>query len=326
MMKISFLLYFTLLSSLSVAQQGPLKTVTVIYKSTPVVRTLYAKIKAKYQATISAQTSGRVVKVLVDIGDHVKKNTILLRLRATSQKTRYNAASARYKKSASDYSRARKLYRKRLVSKAFLDKSSADYQSALSELNQSKEELERTIIRAPYHGIVVKRHIKAGETARIGQDLLTGLSLEKLQVVVEVPQTIVNAIRQYKDATIQLGGKLHKLNKLNISPYADPDSHSFTVKASLPEGNFGVYPGMFIKINFTTGQSQRLLIPLKSVIHRSEVSAVYTLGEDQRITMRQVRVGRVLASGQVEIVAGLNKGDRVALDPVRATVLLKMEK
>lgn len=321
-MKTLFLLCVSLLVTPTWSQQNNLQTIQAKVESIAAIRLLYAKVEAKYQATISAQTSGRVVAVNVDIGDYVKKNTILLRLRSTSQQARYNAAEARYKKATADYTRARQLYKKRLYSKALLDKSAADAKSSLSEFNQAKEELERTVIRAPYHGIVVKRHIEAGETARVGQALLTGLSLETLDIVVEVPQSIIKAIRLHKKASVRLNGKMHQITKLNISPYADPDSHTFTVKARLPKGNFGVYPGMFISIYFETGHYKRLVIPYKSVIHRSEISAVYTVNANH-IRMRQVRTGRVLPSGKVEIISGLSSGEYVALDPVRATLLLK---
>ena len=325
-MKPLFLVFLYCLSISGWSQQAPLKSLKVEYRPVPLIRTLYGKIEAKYRATISAQTSGRVVAMNVDIGDYVKKNTILIKLRSTSQQARFDAASARYKKAAADYTRARTLYKKRLFSKAMLDKAAADYKSALSALNQAKEELERTIIRAPYHGIVVKRHIEAGETARIGQALLTGLSLETLDIVTEVPQEIMLAFRKNKTATVKLGKKTLTLGKISISPYADPDTHTFTVKARLPKGDFGIYPGMFVKLRITTGQSQRLLVPVTAVVHRSEVSAVYTIDKNNQIVMRQVRTGRLYSSGDIEILSGLMPGDRVALNPERATLLLKQAK
>ncbi len=304
------------------AQAAELQTITVTHRPTTLTRTLYGRIEASQRATVSAQTSGRVVEINVDIGDYVKKNSVLIRLRSTNQQTRLNAASARYKKAVADFARARSLYARKLFSKAMLDKAAADLKSAQSGYNQAKEELERTVIRAPYSGILVKRHIQVGETARVGQPLLTGLSLEALRVRVEIPQDMLQAVKRYNRATILLRDRTLKLSRLSLSPYADPKSHSFTLKADLPAADTGLYPGMFVKVRFKTGTVRRLLVPRRAIVHRGEVTAVYTLDGDT-LHMRQVRTGSLLPPAQVEILSGLRDGDRVALDPVKATLLLK---
>ncbi|NIV33975.1 MAG: efflux transporter periplasmic adaptor subunit, partial [Anaerolineae bacterium] len=112
---------------------------------------------------------------------------------------------------------------------------------------------------------------------------------------------------------------------LTISPFADPVSHTFNVRVDMPEGQHGVYPGMFAKVAFVTGEVQRLLIPAEAVVHRSEVTGVYVIKE-QQVSFRQVRVGRRFDDGQVEVLAGLDAGERVALEPIRAGVMLKEQR
>jgi hypothetical protein len=79
---------------------------------------------------------------------------------------------------------------------------------------------------------------------------------------------------------------------------------------------------MFAKAAFVVGEQSHLFVPRSAVVHRSEVTAVYVVDAQGRIGFRAVRAGRVL-DDQVAILAGLSAGEQVALDPVRAGMLLK---
>jgi multidrug efflux pump subunit AcrA (membrane-fusion protein) len=107
-----------------------------------------------------------------------------------------------------------------------------------------------------------------------------------------------------------------------IFPYAHGASNTFRVRLDLPDGQFSLYPGMFVKVAFVVGESQRLLVPSIALMQRSEVTGVYVVDEQLRIRMRQVRIGATFGD-RTEILAGLHAGERVAEDPVRAGIYLK---
>lgn len=78
---------------------------------------------------------------------------------------------------------------------------------------------------------------------------------------------------------------------------------------------------MFVKMAFRVGESRRLTAPKQAIIQRGEVSVVYVI-RDGQINLRQVRPGRT--EGElIEILAGLDEGETVALDPIQAGILLK---
>jgi len=284
-----------------------------------------AVIEAVYQSTVSAQTSGRITEVLVDVDDYVTKGDVLVRFRDKEQRAALKAAQARAEEARSSFNRVKDLIERKLVSKAEYDKAEAALKSANAGLEQAQEQLEHTVVRAPYSGIVVKRHVEPGESANPGQPLMTGLSLENLRAIAEVPQSHIDSVRKLGRARVILTTQNDlsvEGTKLTISPYADPVSHTFNVRVDLPEGQHGVYPGMFAKVAFVTGEEEQLLIPAEAVVHRSEVTGVYVI-DGSRISFRQIRIGRDLGNGQREVLAGLDAGEKVALDPIRAGVMLK---
>jgi multidrug efflux pump subunit AcrA (membrane-fusion protein) len=109
------------------------------------------------------------------------------------------------------------------------------------------------------------------------------------------------------------------VGKITIHPYANPQNHSFPVRLDLPGLKNDLYPGMLVKVVLTIGSTERLLLPQQALVSRAEVNAVYVLDSAGKLSMRQVRPGNRYQQ-QVEILAGLDAGETVALDPVRAGI------
>lgn len=296
-------------------------------------------VEAVNQATVSAQTSGRVTEIKFDIDDFVPKGEVIVRLHDTEQQAQVaraqsglRDAQARLDKATDDLRRRQKLLRGQAVSQAEVDAATAEFKSARAaldaaraQLTEAGEQLEHTLIRAPYSGIVVERHIEPGELVQPGTLLMTGLSLDSLRVTTPVPESLIAALRRFRQAGVILpgasGGRV-AAQGLTISPRADAQTHSFEVRLQLPALEEPLYPGMSVKVAITSGKAERLLVPAQAIVQRSEVAAVYVV-DDSGIHFRQVRPGRNYAAGRREVLAGLSAGERVALDPVQAAILLK---
>jgi len=297
-------------------------------------------VEAVSRATVSAQTQGQVVEIFFDVDDFVEKDAVLLRLDDTEQRAQLAraqadlmAAKARLEEARDEYNRIKNIFKKKLVSQSAMDKAAAalktakaQHEAAQAGLKQARQQLDYTVVRAPYSGIVIERHAEVGEVARPGQPLMTGISLDKLRVLVDVPQSLIPAIRKHKKARVLLpSGGFVESTKLTIFPFADHTSNTFKVRLDLPEGQKDLFPGMFVKTLFTTGKKEELLVPAAAVVYRSELTAVYVVDEQGRIHFRHLRVGREAGNGYLIVLAGLQPGDRIALDPIAAGVALKAQ-
>ncbi len=296
-------------------------------------------VEAVNRGTVSAQTSGRVAELAVDVDDAVQAGAVILRLVDTEQRAALDQAGAqlaearaRRKQAADERQRVADVYRRKLVSKAELDRAEAAHRAAQARvaaaeaaLVRAEEQLGYTVIRAPYAGIVTRRHIEVGEMANPGTPLISGISLDELRVSMEVPQRLMAALRGAdRVSVIAADGTRLDAGELVFFPYADPASGSFRVRVALDEGRAsGLLPGMYVKVAVAAGEVERLLIPATAVRRRGELSAVYVVGERGRIALRQLRLGPVHRGGRVEVLAGLAAGERIALDPVAAGIALK---
>jgi len=325
--KISVLVLVWFVPLISHSETG-IETYVVSQQKIPDVRILSAQIEAVRQATVASQVRGRITEILYDVDDYVEKGAILVKFRDRDQRAAVKSAKAQFDEAQSDFKRTQEIFAKKLIAKSVLEKAEARVKSARARLDQANESLANTVVRAPYSGIVVKRHVEVGELANIGQKLMTGLSLEILRVTVELPQSIIHQVRKFKQATVFLGENRDMpvdVVSMAISPYADPMSHTFTARLHLPAGDHNVYPGMYTRASFTVGEELTFVVPKRSVSYRGEVTAVYVQGDKDLLSFRQVSLGRELDNGMMEILSGISAGEKVLLDPVNAATLIQKQ-
>jgi len=90
------------------------------------------------------------------------------------------------------------------------------------------------------------------------------------------------------------------------------------VRLDMPPNLVGVYPGMYARAYFTIGRARKLVAPVAAVVKRSEVAGVYVVNDQGQVSFRQVRLGEPTTQGEIEILAGVSAGEKVALEPVKA--------
>jgi RND family efflux transporter MFP subunit len=319
-------------------QAGSIETAEVRYRTLPVDRVVEGEVEAVHRSTVSAQTAGEVVELPFDVNDFVPKGSLIVRIDDTRQKAELDKAAAneaearaRLTEAESAYQRNLRLIKENAVSKSQMDKSEADLKAARAQLELStaalksaRKQWEYTRVEAPYDGVVVERFVELGEQVQVGTPLGAGLSLEKLRVAAQVPASLAQAVRDSGSARVSTpAGTWVNSDSLTFFPYADEKSHSFTVRVKLPEGQYGLYPGMLVKVAFTVGEQAQLVVPTRAIVKRSEVTGVYVLEDDQSIRFRQVRPGHAVADNMTIVLAGLDEGEKIALDPVAAVIKLK---
>ncbi len=330
------------LNSASVlASEDRLETGTVKFRTLAEEREFDGAVEAVMRSTISAQTAGEVIELPFDVNDFVPKGALIVRFDDVKQKARLDKAvaieaeaRARLAEAEEAFERENNLLQQGATSKAKHEAASANLKSTRAKLRlaeaavaEARKEYEHTVVRAPYSGIVVERFVEIGEQLQIGQPLGTGLSLEELRIAVEVPARYIDRVRQRQEARIVLPGEANApvpIESLTIFPYADPKTHTFTVRVNLARGDHGLYPGMLAKVAFTVGAVEELVVPTQAIVRRSELTGIYVVTADGRIVFRQIRPGRA-ADGWTVVLAGLDAGEEVALNPALAVIRLKQQ-
>jgi RND family efflux transporter MFP subunit len=276
-------------------------------------------VEAVQQTTVGAQIAGRVVEVRADAGQRVGKGEVLMRIDAREAEEAARAANAQYANAKLNYERTKSLVSQKFVSAAALDKAKADYDAAAANRAAAGASESHATIVAPLAGIVARRHAELGDMATPGKPLFTIYEPGGLRVTASIPQYRLNDLRKVTTARVEFPelGKWVDATSVKLLPTADTATHVSQVRVNLPPVPEAT-PGMFARVHFVIGQSEKLTVPASAVVRRGEVAAVYVLGPDNRPTLRQLRLGDAVGAGEVDVLAGLTAGERVATDPVRA--------
>ncbi|HEU0219944.1 MAG TPA: efflux RND transporter periplasmic adaptor subunit [Gallionella sp.] len=313
---------------------GQLATAPAQYREVAQTYSADGMVEATHQSTVSAQIGGRIKEINFDVGDRVNKGQVILRIdereavqALAGSQAQVLQAQANMQNTKAAYERARQLFAQKFISQAALDKAQADYkvalaQAAASEAGAGQASLAHgyAAVIAPYSGIVAARLVEVGELVMPGKPLMTGFDPAEMRVVVSVPQDKLVDIGARPDVMVEAPSLNRWIKPAStiVQPIADARTHSTQVRVYLPKNEAGVYPGMFVRAHFVVGKANKLVIPASAVLRRSEVAAVYVVDEKGGMKLRQVRLGEATSDGAVEVLAGLNPGEKVALDPVKA--------
>ena len=295
-------------------------------------------VEAVRSSVIGAEMSGRVTALLVKAGDRVQAGQVLARIdervanqQALASQSQVAAAEAQLATAQADFERRQKLYEQKFLSKAALDRAESDYKSAAAQARAQIAQATAAGVQtglhtltAPYNGVVAETHIELGDMVMPGKPLLTVYDPSLMRVTVSLPQSQLANIRS-APVTLEIPGA--QTSTLTIAPAnvivlptADPVSHMVQVRIALPATAAQPVPGMFARAQLPAqgpAATGRITVPSAAVITRSELTAVYVVDGSGKAALRQVRPGR-RQNDRIEILAGLDAGEKVALDPLAA--------
>lgn len=317
----------------------PLPTVPVQEREVAETYSVDGVVEATRQATVAAQISGRVKAVYFDVGDRVSKGQVILRIdeseanqAVAGSQAQVAQAQAALSNARLNYERAKQLFEQKFISQAALDRAKADYDMAEAQARVSAAGAQQsalaqsyTAVVAPYGGVVAARHVELGEMVTVGKPLMTGFDPAELRIIANVPQYRLADIGARPQARVEVPelNRWLKVANVTVQPAADPRTHSTQVRVNLLPNEKGIYPGMFVRTHFVVGKQKKLLVPATAVLRRGEVVAVYVVDQAGMPRLRQVRLGQSTEQGEIEIVAGLAAGERVAMDAVQAGMRVK---
>jgi len=332
-----FLLFFCLPTMAAAAL--PFAVAPVEYRPVDAGYAAEAVVEAGRQSIIAAQVAGRILELKWDAGDHVKQGQLLARIddsevrpNIAGNQAQVAQAQANLVNARAQYERTQKLVAKKFISQSALDQARAGYEAAQAQVAAAQAGVAQasatrnfSSISAPFSGLISARHAQVGEMASLGRELLTLFDPSTLRVVASIPQDKLDEVRKSGRGSIEFSvlGRWVEATSVTVLPEADSRTHISRVRLELPGDVTGIYPGMFARAHFATGQTKKLLVPAAAVVRRSEVTGVYVVDSQNKVQFRQVRLGEPMAADRLEVLSGLTAGEQVAIEPVKAGIYLK---
>jgi membrane fusion protein, multidrug efflux system len=316
-------------------QPAAAATATAAYRDIDRSAIAEGVVEAVRQSTIAAQVAGRITVLNVKAGDAIKAGQLLVQIdpRSAAQteaasQSQVREAQANLANAKASFERSKQLAAQKFISQAALDQAQAQYlaaqaqaSAAIANAGVSATSKSYTTVVAPYDGVVASTDVQVGDMATPGRPLVTVFDPKALRVTATLAQAVLARADLAAPVAIEIPSLKRWLTALRVTviPVADVRTHTTQVRLDLPE-SAGLMPGQYARAAIVTGHAKALTIPEAAVLRRSEVTAVYVLDASGRAQLRQVRLGEPAGNGFVEVVAGLNAGERVSLEPVRAGI------
>ncbi|AYO31940.1 efflux RND transporter periplasmic adaptor subunit [Biomaibacter acetigenes] len=260
-------------------------------------------------------------------------------------KSAFEQAEANYLNVKADYERMKALYEADAISKQAFDGMELKYKVAKSQYESAKEQLklteermpknvealraqvaqaqaavdliktniENSVIKAPVSGMISSKQIQPGEMCQAGATLGAVVNIDRVKVVINVPEEDINKLKDGQEATVNvdaLGNEGRIKSKISIVSPASGASRLFQVKIEMENKDHRLKPGMFANVNVVRGIKENVItIPKDAVLIKKHGNVVYVVKEG-KAEERLVKIG-VTNGGRVEITEGLKEGETV---------------
>lgn len=265
--------------------------------------------------TLSAETTGRIEWQGVEEGQTVKAGQELLKVNVTSIHARRSQAQAEYRLTQLEYDRLVRLREGGISSPQEFDKAAASRQAARARLDLIEIELAQSTVRSQFDGIVDTLHKKVGEFASIGTPLVRIVQVDKLKVLVGIPERDVVhfAIGDHVDFIVDAYPARYFQGAVSrIATTAETATRTFIAEIALDNREGLFKPGMIARaLLVQESYPDAISIPLFTVLSQEDTHYV-VIEQDGVAEIRPVTVG-FYQDGKILIAAGLEEGDRLVV-------------
>ena len=276
---------------------------------------LPAEVEPFQDLWVKAEVPGQVVNVLVAEGQDVEAGQILIELDDLDYAIRIEQIQANYNLAGLEYNRLAGLAEKKIAPASSLDQVEAQKRALAAQLKEAELALSRTRITAPISGRINSIEAKAGDWIGAEKPVAQILQMDRVNVVVGVPESDVEAVLDLEEAEIRidaLDGLTVIGQKLFLASQAHNPSRLYDLELIVPNWDKSILPGMFARVQLVREvYPKAFTIPLYTVITEGDMYFVY-VEKNGVAEKRSVELG-ILDGWQIHVKSGLVQGDNVII-------------
>ena len=273
---------------------------------------------AKDSVIIRPEISGRIVEINFSEGGLVEKDQELILLDSAIASAELQQAQAALNLSQSQHNRAYKLNQKGFVSSQAQDESYSLLQVSKASVALAQARLDKTILKAPFAGVIGLRNVSVGDYVSPGQDLVQLESIDVLNVDFRVPEHYLSQVKVGLPITLSFDA-LPGISKQGvvdaINPALDENGRSILLRARVPNNDLSLRPGLFARVSIGFSNKDVLMVPEASISPAGDSNYIYVVQADT-IKKTAVVLGQ-RQNGMVEITHGLDANEEIAISGIQ---------
>ena len=290
--------------------------------------------RARRSTRVGPQVSGRVLEVLVDVGDNVKQGQELVRLETSlfdievaQRKADVESAQVTQAEAQLNFSRMKNLWEKPdgqepSIPKKLMDDATTRLQSATAKLGQAtealrwtQERLKETVVKAPYDAVVVRRLVDPGEpvTSTPITHLLELQETRSLELEFALSQELLSTVRVGTPIEFDVEGSAGARGQAVVDvvhPALDEATRTFRSRAIIDNRDSRYRPGMLARVYVVTKEEASALTVLRRCLREEAGGWLVYVSNDGHPKPCPVEVG-IVTDDEAQILKGLAESDKV---------------
>lgn len=296
----------------------PVPVTTLVVQASAWSDTLQAigTAKARESVTLTSKVSEVVQAVHFESGDEVRAGAPLVTLRGDSQQAALVAAQATYAEADRLYQRQNELAHQQLIARSSLDTQRAVRDAALARVRQMRSDIGDRSVRAPFAGVLGIRQVSPGALITPTTAIATLDDVSRIYVDFPVPEAQLASLAKGQSLRARSNswpGRDFAGVVSTIDARIDAATRAITVRGDFPNPDRALRPGMLMRVELARPERQALVLPEIALVQVGRDTFVYRVKADGSVEQPKVDVG-ARSSGKVEIVSGIETGDRIVID------------
>ncbi|MFA6034411.1 MAG: efflux RND transporter periplasmic adaptor subunit [Myxococcota bacterium] len=270
------------------------------------------------EATVSIEAEGRLVKVLVDLGDRVRKGDTLLTILPVEYEYRKVQAEAELTSAEADFKRTQELLNKKLAAQQQLDETRRRLDTARAAVDLAKKKLDDTSLKSPIDGVIARRMVNNGEYVRAGTQAFYIVRITPLKFRGDVPERYAEIITRGEPVQAFIESRPDEPLKgkiIRTGASVSTDTRSFPIEAEIENPRGLVKPGSFARLSILANSKlDAIAIPETAVFNFAGNPRVF-LAVDGKVVERTIETSGKTGD-QAIIDSGLAVGEKVIISGV----------
>jgi membrane fusion protein, multidrug efflux system len=273
-------------------------------------------LMAEESVIIRPEIDGRIVGLHFQEGQAASAGTRLVTIDSTEYEAQAAAVRADLKTEEQRLVRIKELHQQNFISKDALDVQVGAVDRLKARLAEAESRVAKTVIRAPFSGIVGLRQVSPGAYVKAGTDIVRIENVSSIKVDFRIPENYLSKIRPNQEILVRLDaypGEEFRGRVYAVEPVVEERTRTIAMRARIPNKGFKLKPGMFVRVAVTMeNRPNAIVIPEQAIWPQGNDSFVFRV-VDGKAALTKVEIGN-RQPGSVEILKGLAANDMVVTD------------
>jgi RND family efflux transporter MFP subunit len=285
---------------------------------------LQGDVKSEKIISIYPEFSGIINEIFVKSGESVDKGQVLATIDDGGLKQQLSQLQITFNLAKTTYERQERLWGQKIGSEIQYLESKSMFEAQSKAIEQLTKQLNKTIIKAPFSGIIDNVIVKKGEVVYPGRsNLMLLVNMQEMYVESKVPENYINSITKGKDVVIEapmLNIALKSKIRL-VANYINPLNRTYRIEAEVPKNNYKIKPNLNVKLKVNDYTSEdAILIMLNHInIDSNNDEYVYKIINKDG---KNYALKTIIETGKnnenfIEVLKGLSENDEIVSEGAR---------